>query len=290
MRDERGAARAGRGRAARRARRATTSSVYYQPIVALPSGASVAARRWCAGTTPSAACCSRTSSSRSPRRRGSSSRSAPGCCARRAARQRSGGARAPDVGVTVNVSPLQLAQDDFVELVRETLRDSRAAAAALCASRSPRPRSWSIRSGSSPASQALHALGVRIAHGRLRQRLLVAHLPESCCRSTSSRSTSRSSGNILDSAEDRAIVSAYAQPRRRDRPLGDRRGRRDRGAARRARGLGCELAQGFLYDEPKPPVELRLDGYSSRVHPGVGDPLVIREFMRQIGIPARIGL
>ena len=38
-------------------------------------------------------------------------------------------------------------------------------------------------------------------------------------------------------------------------------------------GLGCELAQGFLYDHPKPPEELALDGYSSRVRPGVGDPL-----------------
>jgi EAL domain-containing protein (putative c-di-GMP-specific phosphodiesterase class I) len=53
-------------------------------------------------------------------------------------------------------------------------------------------------------------------------------------------------------------------------------------------GLGCELAQGFFYDRPKPAAELVLGGYTSRVGTGVGDPLVIREFMRQIGIPARI--
>jgi EAL domain-containing protein (putative c-di-GMP-specific phosphodiesterase class I) len=52
--------------------------------------------------------------------------------------------------------------------------------------------------------------------------------------------------------------------------------------------LGCELGQGFLYDHPRPANELQLDGYSSAVSPGVGDPSVIREFMRQIGIPARL--
>ena len=54
------------------------------------------------------------------------------------------------------------------------------------------------------------------------------------------------------------------------------------------RELGCRYAQGFLYAEPKPAVDLRLDGYSNAIQPGVGDPSVIREFMRQIGIPARI--
>ena len=55
------------------------------------------------------------------------------------------------------------------------------------------------------------------------------------------------------------------------------------------RELGCRLAQGFLYARPVPPADLDLQGYAAAGQPGVGDPSVIREFMRQIGIPARVG-
>jgi EAL domain-containing protein (putative c-di-GMP-specific phosphodiesterase class I) len=56
------------------------------------------------------------------------------------------------------------------------------------------------------------------------------------------------------------------------------------------RELGCQFAQRFLYSRPVPAAELSLDTYSAVVQPGVGDPSVIREFMRQIGIPARMGV
>lgn len=52
--------------------------------------------------------------------------------------------------------------------------------------------------------------------------------------------------------------------------------------------LGCPLGQGFHFAPPGPPSELRLDGFQPRGRPGYGDPYVIREFMRQIGIPARL--
>jgi diguanylate cyclase (GGDEF)-like protein len=55
------------------------------------------------------------------------------------------------------------------------------------------------------------------------------------------------------------------------------------------RELGCRLAQGFLYARPAPQQQLDVEGYSTAGQPGVGDPMMIREFMRQIGIPARVG-
>jgi diguanylate cyclase (GGDEF)-like protein/PAS domain S-box-containing protein len=54
------------------------------------------------------------------------------------------------------------------------------------------------------------------------------------------------------------------------------------------RELGCPFAQGFLYSKPIPKDKLELSGYTAAMQPGFGDPSVIREFMRQIGIPARI--
>ena len=46
---------------------------------------------------------------------------------------------------------------------------------------------------------------------------------------------------------------------------------------------------GLLVRPPhRRPSDLELDGFNARVRPGLGDPFVIREFMRQIGIPARI--
>jgi hypothetical protein len=36
------------------------------------------------------------------------------------------------------------------------------------------------------------------------------------------------------------------------------------------------------------PEALEFEGFEAQAQPGLGDPFVIREFMRQIGIPARI--
>src|SRR5437763_14443266 len=47
-------------------------------------------------------------------------------------------------------------------------------------------------------------------------------------------------------------------------------------------GIGCELAQGFLYEHPRPPEQLSLESYCTRLHPGTGDPLGIGEFTHQI--------
>jgi EAL domain-containing protein (putative c-di-GMP-specific phosphodiesterase class I) len=93
---------------------------------------------------------------------------------------------------------------------------------------------------------------------------------------------------IVDRADDRAIVGAILRLARDTGLAVIGEGVETEAIHAELVGLGCELGQGFLYDRPKPAAELALDGYSSRVGPGVGDPLVIREFMRQIGIPARM--
>jgi diguanylate cyclase (GGDEF)-like protein/PAS domain S-box-containing protein len=54
------------------------------------------------------------------------------------------------------------------------------------------------------------------------------------------------------------------------------------------RSLGCRLAQGHLFSPAVAPEQLLSRGFSTWPRPGIGDASVIREFMRQIGIPARL--
>jgi diguanylate cyclase (GGDEF)-like protein/PAS domain S-box-containing protein len=192
-----------------------------------------------------------------------------------------------DIGVTVNVAPLQLAEDGFVELVRVTLRDAGLPPPALCLEITE-TAIMEHPERIVPSLEALHALGVRIAMDDFgsgySSLTYLKLLPLDVIKIDKSFV-----GNILGSAEDRAIVSAMLSLAHETDLSVIAEGVETEALHAELVGMGCELAQGFLYDEPKPPTDLRLHGYSSRVHPGVGDPLVIREFMRQIGIPARIG-
>ena len=54
------------------------------------------------------------------------------------------------------------------------------------------------------------------------------------------------------------------------------------------RELGCRSPRASSTREPQPPDELSSTATRAAVQPGVGDPSLIREFMRQIGIPARV--
>jgi diguanylate cyclase (GGDEF)-like protein/PAS domain S-box-containing protein len=93
---------------------------------------------------------------------------------------------------------------------------------------------------------------------------------------------------ILDNSRDRAIVAAILRLGRDAEMSVVAEGVETEALHAELVGLGCQLGQGYLYGRPATAEDIDLDGYSSRLGPGVGDPLVIREFMRQIGIPARI--
>jgi EAL domain-containing protein (putative c-di-GMP-specific phosphodiesterase class I) len=93
---------------------------------------------------------------------------------------------------------------------------------------------------------------------------------------------------VASAGPDRAIVAAILS-------LGDEMGLtviaeciEDDTQLEALRRLRCPLGQGYHFAPPAAATELRLDGFDARGRAGFGDPFVIREFMRQIGIPARM--
>ncbi len=192
-----------------------------------------------------------------------------------------------DIGITVNVSTRQLVQPTFVDLVRGVLEDTDVPPTVLCLEITEtaimqRPERVI------PGLISLRRLGVRIAMDDFgsgySSLTYLKLLPLDIIKIDKSFVS-----GIIESPEDRAIVAAILRLAAETELSVIAEGVETEALHGELVSLGCDLAQGFLYDVPKPPDELELDGYSSRVRPGVGDPLVIREFMRQIGIPARIG-
>jgi diguanylate cyclase (GGDEF)-like protein/PAS domain S-box-containing protein len=192
-----------------------------------------------------------------------------------------------DIAITVNVSTRQLDQPDFAQRVQRILNHTALPAAALCLEITETEIMKHI-AHVVPRLEQLKRMGVKIAMddfgsgysslGYLRT------LPLDIIKIDKSFVD-----GIIDDPQDRAIVAGIVGLGQQTNRSVIAEGVETESLHRELVGLGCELAQGFLYDEPKPADQLCLDGYSSRVEPGVGDPLVIREFMRQIGIPARIG-
>jgi hypothetical protein len=52
--------------------------------------------------------------------------------------------------------------------------------------------------------------------------------------------------------------------------------------------MGCPYAQGHLFAPARPPEDLHAGCLLPWPRPSPGDAFVVREFMRPIGIPARI--
>jgi len=192
------------------------------------------------------------------------------------------------LGITVNVSPRQLAHVGFLEVVRETLGESGLPPASLCLEITETAIIEHVER-IAPVLEALHKLGVQIAMDDFgsgySSLTYLKELPLDIIKIDKSFVA-----GVLDSPEDRAIVEAILHLAQDTGRSVIAEGIETQALHSQLVGMGCKLAQGYLYDRPKPPEELELDGYSSRVRPGIGDPSMIHEFMRQIGIPARIGV
>ncbi len=188
--------------------------------------------------------------------------------------------------ISVNISPHQLAREHVSELVEGVLERSGLPPQLLCLE----VTETSLLHDTSPLVPALHAVrdrGVRVAIddfgggtsslGLLRllpidlikiDRMFIAGLP--------------------DQPDDRAIVAAVISMADELGLSVVAEGVEEPSQHWELRELGCQYAQGFIYARPAPIGELQLDGYSAAVQQGVGDPTQIREFMRQIGIPANV--
>ena len=89
-------------------------------------------------------------------------------------------------------------------------------------------------------------------------------------------------------SEDRAVVAALVSLAEEMDLMVVAEGVESEDQLAQLRELGCDYAQGFWFARPSPPQQITVGGFQERARPGLGDPFVIREFMRQIGIPARI--
>jgi diguanylate cyclase (GGDEF)-like protein/PAS domain S-box-containing protein len=191
------------------------------------------------------------------------------------------------VAVTVNVSTRQLDEPNFPELVSAVLREARLPPAALTLEITETAIMSNI-DRVAPGLEALRRVGVQIAmddfgsgYSSLRYLRLLPLDVIKVDRSFVS--------GIVEDRQDRAVVAGIIMLGQQTSREVIAEGVETDALHEELIRLGCELAQGYLYDIPRPAAELSLTGYSSRVRRGLGDPLVIREFMRQIGIPARIG-
>lgn len=188
--------------------------------------------------------------------------------------------------VSVNVSPLQLVHAEFADFVRDVLDATDLPAPLLCLEMTETALLEDARE-MVPSLRALKDLGVRIAiddfgggsssFGLLRMVPLdLIKVDRVFIEGISERPDDRAIVAAVISLAEELDLAVVAEGVEKERQHWD------------LRELGCLYAQGFLYAAPAPSDELDLGGYSLAVQPGVGDPSEIREFMRQIGIPANV--
>jgi diguanylate cyclase (GGDEF)-like protein len=188
--------------------------------------------------------------------------------------------------VSVNVSPLELIQEDVVRRVKETLERTMLPPPLL----QLEVTETSLINDTAkiaPALEGLRELGVRIAiddfGGGTSSLTFLSALPIDVIKIDRLFIE-----GLVERSHDRAIVAAVISLAQELELAVIAEGVETERQHAELRELGCRYGQGFLYARPQPATDLKLDGYSKAIQPGVGDPSVIREFMRQIGIPARI--
>ncbi|MFL5832203.1 MAG: putative bifunctional diguanylate cyclase/phosphodiesterase [Solirubrobacteraceae bacterium] len=189
--------------------------------------------------------------------------------------------------VSVNVSRRQLLEPDFVDSVQRALKHGGVPGQVMCVE---------VTETAAPARhvqivarlRAIRALGVKIAlddFGAGYSTLInLRELPIDVIKID--RSFVR---GVAEAGDDRGIVAATMALARELGIAVIAEGVERTNQLEALRDLACPLAQGHLFAPASAPEEmLRAGGFSGAPRPGIGDAFVIREFMRQIGIPARI--
>ena len=191
------------------------------------------------------------------------------------------------VTVSVNVSRRQLLEPGFPEVVRATLSDAGIPGEMLC---------LELTETSAPARHPLivealeeiRALGMRIAlddFGAGYSSLAnLKELPVDLIKIdrtfVAALTTQNGAGRAL-------VAAVMALARELDLPV-VAEGVEDERQLGALRSLGCQFAQGHLFGAATPADRVPMSGYSKRLFPGMADSSEILEFMRQIGIPARM--
>jgi diguanylate cyclase (GGDEF)-like protein/PAS domain S-box-containing protein len=188
--------------------------------------------------------------------------------------------------VSVNVSRRQLLEPGFVEIVGTALAEGGVPGQMIC---------LEVTETAAPARharivevlRAVRGLGIKIAlddFGAGYSTLTnLRELPIDVLKIDRSFVT-----GIAESGDDRGIVAAVMALARELGLTVIAEGVEDERQLAALRKLGCQFAQGHLFAPAVAPEELLTRGFVAGPRPGIGDAFVIREFMRQIGIPARI--
>jgi diguanylate cyclase len=190
------------------------------------------------------------------------------------------------ITVSVNVSRRQLLEPWFVEGIRTALEEGDVPGHALCleVTETAAP----ARHG--PFVDVLHAvreLGIRVAlddFGAGYSTLTnLRELPIDVIKVDRSFVA-----GIAEKGDDRGIVAAVMALARELGLTVIAEGVENEQQLSVLRSLGCQFAQGHLFSAAVAPEQLQSGGFSAWPRPGIGDVSAIREFMRQIGIPARL--